>query len=72
MLSPIDTEIDGVILISGTDVDGRGRPHGPCVVDGSRSVTLLIKSITYLSTILLPVPDHKNGAWLDEESGLMA
>lgn len=60
MLSPIGTEIDGVIVISGTDVDGRGRPHGPCVVDGSGSATLLIKSATYLSAVPLPAPDHKN------------
>jgi hypothetical protein len=29
VLSPIGTEIDGIIVISDTDVDGRGRPHGP-------------------------------------------
>ena len=72
MLSPAGTEIDGVIVISDTDVDGRGRPHELRVVDGSRSATLLVKSVTCLSAVPLPAPDHKNGAEVDEESGLMA
>lgn len=72
MLSSVGTEVDGVIVISDTVVDGRGRPHGLCVVDGPRSTTPLIKSITYLSAVHFPVPDHKNGAEVEEESGLMA
>jgi hypothetical protein len=41
VLGPTGTEVDGVIVISDIDVDGRGRPHGACVVDGSRNATLL-------------------------------
>lgn len=71
VLSSVGTAIDEVIVISDTDVNGRGRPHGPCV-DSPRSATPLIKPITYLSVVLLSVPDHKNGVEIDEESGLMA